>query len=171
MHSGITGITDIAYNQTNSTIIILDNSITGMTGHQQNPTTGKNLRGEPAGKVDLEALCRAVGFRRVRVVDPNNLKEMDKALKEELAAEEPSVIITLRDAQGGPQGSASEGRPGKVQRMQPLHADRLPRPQSPRGPRGNRQHPVHWLPGVHADVPPGRFDRIRRKRTWKLSTL
>ena len=94
VHSGITGITDIAYNQTNSTIIILDNSITGMTGHQQNPTTGKNLRGEPAGKVDLEALCRAVGFRRVRVVDPNNLKEMDKALKEELAAEEPSVIIT-----------------------------------------------------------------------------
>ena len=94
MHSGMTGLANIAYNQSNSTVIILDNSITGMTGHQQNPTTGKNLRGEPAGKVDLEALCRAVGFRRVRVVDPNNLKEMDKALKEELAAEEPSVIIT-----------------------------------------------------------------------------
>ena len=59
-----------------------------MTGHQQNPTTGKNLRGEPAGKVDLEAVPCG-GFRRVRVVDPNNLKEMDKALKEELAAEEP----------------------------------------------------------------------------------
>ncbi|MCF0123684.1 MAG: indolepyruvate ferredoxin oxidoreductase subunit alpha, partial [Ruminiclostridium sp.] len=73
---------------------ILDNSITGMTGHQQNPTTGKTLRGEPAGQIDLEALCRAVGFRRVRVVDPNQLKEMDKVLKEELAAEEPSVIIT-----------------------------------------------------------------------------
>ena len=94
IHSGITGITDIAYNRTNSTVLILDNSITGMTGHQQNPTTGKTLRGEPAGKVDLEALCKAVGFQRVRVVNPNHLKEMDQVLKEELAAEEPSVIIT-----------------------------------------------------------------------------
>ena len=93
-HSGITGIADIASNRSNSTVIILDNSITGMTGHQQNPTTGKTLRGEPAGKIDLEALCRAVGFARVRVVDPNQLKEMDRVLKEELAAEEPSVIIT-----------------------------------------------------------------------------
>ena len=93
-HSGITGITDIAYNQSNSTVIILDNSITGMTGHQQNPTTGKTLRGDPAGKIDLEALCHAVGFDRVRVVDPNQLKETEKVLKEELAAEEPSVIIT-----------------------------------------------------------------------------
>ena len=67
-----------------------------MTGHQQNPTTGKNLRGEPAGQIDLEALCHAVGFRRVRVVDPNQLKEVDKVLKEELAAEEPSVIISRR---------------------------------------------------------------------------
>lgn len=96
IHSGITGITDIAYNMSNSTVIILDNSITGMTGHQQNPTTGKNLRGEPAGKVDLEALCRAVGFERVRVVDPYNLSEVDAVLKEELAAEEPSIIISRR---------------------------------------------------------------------------
>ena len=95
-HSGITGIADIAYNRSNSTVIILDNSITGMTGHQQNPTTGKNLRGEPAGQIDLEALCHAVGFQRVRVVDPNQLKEVDKVLKEELAAEEPSVIISRR---------------------------------------------------------------------------
>ena len=93
-HSGITGITDIAYNRSNSTVIILDNSITGMTGHQQTPTTGKTLRGDPAGKIDLEALCHAVGFDRVRVVDPNQLKETEKVLKEELAAEEPSVIIT-----------------------------------------------------------------------------
>ncbi|MCI5689602.1 MAG: indolepyruvate ferredoxin oxidoreductase subunit alpha [Clostridiales bacterium] len=93
-HSGITGLADIAYNRSNSTVIILDNSITGMTGHQQNPTTGKTLRGEPAGQIDLEALCRALGIRRVRVVDPNQLKEMDRVLKEELAAEEPSVIIT-----------------------------------------------------------------------------
>lgn len=96
IHSGITGITDIAYNMTNSTIIILDNSITGMTGHQQNPTTGKNLRGEPAGKVDLESLCRAVGFERVRVVDPYDLKAVAQVLKEELAAEASSIIISRR---------------------------------------------------------------------------
>ena len=96
IHSGMTGITDIAYNMTNSTVIILDNSITGMTGHQQNPATGKNLRGEPAGKVDLEALCRAVGFNRVRVVDPYQLDEVDRVLKEELQAEEPSIIISRR---------------------------------------------------------------------------
>ncbi|MDO4330910.1 MAG: indolepyruvate ferredoxin oxidoreductase subunit alpha [Lachnospiraceae bacterium] len=96
IHSGITGITDIAYNMSNSTIIILDNSITGMTGHQQNPTTGKNLRGEPAGKVDLEALCRALGFRRVPVVDPYDLAQVEAVIKEELAAEEPSIIISRR---------------------------------------------------------------------------
>lgn len=96
IHSGITGITDIAYNMSNSTVIILDNSITGMTGHQQNPTTGKNLRGEPAGKVNLEALCRAIGFNRVRVVDPYNLEEVDTVLKEELEADEPSIIISRR---------------------------------------------------------------------------
>lgn len=96
IHSGITGITDIAYNMTNSTVIILDNSITGMTGHQQNPTTGRNLRGEPAGKVDLEALCRALGYNRVRVVDPYDMAECETVLKEELEAEEPSVIISRR---------------------------------------------------------------------------
>lgn len=96
IHSGMTGITDISYNMSNSTVIILDNSITGMTGHQQNPTTGKNLRGEPAGKVDLEALCRAFGFNRVRVVDPYDLKAVEEAITEELAAKEPSIIISRR---------------------------------------------------------------------------
>ena len=96
IHSGMTGITDISYNMSNSTVIILDNSITGMTGHQQNPTTGKNLRGEPAGKVDLEALCRALGFNRVRVVDPYDLKAVEDAVTEELAAKEPSIIISRR---------------------------------------------------------------------------
>ena len=96
IHSGRTGITDISYNMSNSTVIILDNSITGMTGHQQNPTTGKNLRGEPAGKVDLEALCRALGFNRVRVVDPYDLKAVEEAVTEELAAKEPSIIISRR---------------------------------------------------------------------------
>ena len=96
MHSGMTGLANIAYNQSNSTVIILDSSITGMTGHQQNPTTGYNIKGDPAGKIDLESLCRAMGFKRVRVVDPYNLKECDQAVKEELSADEASVIISRR---------------------------------------------------------------------------
>lgn len=96
MHSGMTGLVNIAYNSTNSTVIILDNSITGMTGHQQNPTTGKNLKGDPAAAVNLEALCKALGINRVRVVDPYCLAETEKAIKEELAVAEPSVIISRR---------------------------------------------------------------------------
>ena len=96
MHSGMTGLANVAYNQSNSTVIILDNSITGMTGHQQNPSTGLNIKGDPAGKIDLESLCKAMGINRVRVVDPYNLKECDAAIKEELAAPEPSVIISRR---------------------------------------------------------------------------
>lgn len=96
MHSGMTGLANIAYNQSNSTVIILDNSITGMTGHQQNPTTGYNIKGDPAGKINLEELCRAMGFNRVTVVDPYDLAECDRVLKQELAAQEPSVIISRR---------------------------------------------------------------------------
>ena len=96
MHSGMTGLVNIAYNATNSTVIILDNSITGMTGHQQNPTTGFNIKGEVAAKVDLEALCKSLGINRVRVVDPYDLKACETAVKEELAVNEPSVIISRR---------------------------------------------------------------------------
>ena len=96
MHSGITGLVNMAYNESNATVIIVDNSITGMTGHQQNPTTGFNLKGDPCAKIDLETLCRSVGIRRVRVVDPYDLKQCDEAIKEELAANEPSVIISRR---------------------------------------------------------------------------
>ena len=96
MHSGITGLVNMAYNESNATVIIVDNSITGMTGHQQNPTTGFNLKGDPCAKIDLETLCRAVGIKRVRVVDPYNLKQCDEAIKEELSANEPSVIISRR---------------------------------------------------------------------------
>lgn len=96
MHSGVTGLINIAYNESNSTVIILDNSITGMTGHQQNPTTGYNLKGDPCAKIDLESLCRSIGIRRVRVVDPYDLAACDAAVKEELAADEPSVIISRR---------------------------------------------------------------------------
>ncbi len=96
MHSGITGLVNMAYNESNATVIIVDNSITGMTGHQQNPTTGFNLKGDPCAKIDLETLCRAVGIKRVRVVDPYDLAQCDAAIKEELAANEPSVIISRR---------------------------------------------------------------------------
>ena len=96
IHSGVTGLIGIAYNKGNSTVVILDNSITGMTGHQQNPTTGLTLKGDPTVSVNLEALARAVGINRVRVIDPANLTETEAALKEELAADEPSVIIARR---------------------------------------------------------------------------
>ena len=96
MHSGMTGLANVAYNQSNSTVIILDNSITGMTGHQQNPTTGYNIKGDPAGKIDLEALCRSMGFDHVRIVDPYQLDQCDAVLKEELAYHGPSVIISRR---------------------------------------------------------------------------
>ena len=96
MHSGVTGLINTAYNESHSTVIILDNSITGMTGHQQNPTTGFNLKGDPCTKIDLEGLCRAVGINRVRVVDPYDLDACEQAVLEELAAAEPSVIISRR---------------------------------------------------------------------------
>lgn len=96
MHSGMTGLVNIAYNDSNSTVIILDNSITGMTGHQQNPTTGKNIKGDPAYAVDLEALCKALGINRVKVVDPYDMKQCEEVIKEELAADEASVIISRR---------------------------------------------------------------------------
>lgn len=96
MHSGMTGLVNVAYNSTNSTVIILDNSITGMTGHQQNPTTGKNLKGDPAYAVDLEMLCHSLGIKSVRVVDPYHMAETEAVIKEELAKEEPSVIISRR---------------------------------------------------------------------------
>ena len=96
MHSGMTGLVNIAYNGSASTVIILDNSITGMTGHQQNPTTGLDIHGDPAGKIDLEAFCRAIGLRRVRVVDPYDLAQCEKTVREETEIKEPSVIISRR---------------------------------------------------------------------------
>lgn len=96
IHSGVTGLIDIAYNKGVSTVIILDNSITGMTGHQQNPTTGYTIKGDPTAAVSLEKLCAAVGINRVRVCDPYNLKETMDAVKEEIAVAEPSVIISRR---------------------------------------------------------------------------
>ena len=96
MHSGITGLVDIVYNKGNNTVIILDNSITGMTGHQNNPTTGYTIRGEETKQVNLIALCKAVGIEHVVVADPFDVKEFEKVVKAEVEREEPSVIIAQR---------------------------------------------------------------------------
>lgn len=96
IHSGITGLIEIVYNKGINTVLVLDNSITGMTGHQDNPTTGKTLKGETTVSVDLEALGKAVGIRRVTVVDPFDLQKLEAVLKEELEAEEPSMVIVQR---------------------------------------------------------------------------
>jgi indolepyruvate ferredoxin oxidoreductase alpha subunit len=96
MHSGITGLVNVAYNESNTLTIILDNSITGMTGHQHNPTTGQNLKGSPAPKIDLEMLCRACGIERVTVVDSYDIEAVEMAVKTELGAKKPSVIIARR---------------------------------------------------------------------------
>ncbi len=96
MHSGITGLIDIVYNHGANTVIILDNSITGMTGHQDNPLSGKDIYGNPAKQVDLEMLCRSIGVERVVVADPFDVKNFERVVKEETAVDEPSVIIAQR---------------------------------------------------------------------------
>ena len=96
IHSGITGLIDIVYNKGANTVIILDNSITGMTGHQQNPTTGKTIRMEDTIQVDLIKLAEAVGVKRIVVADPFDVKNFEKVVKAEVEADEPSVIIAQR---------------------------------------------------------------------------
>ncbi len=96
MHSGITGLSDIVYNKGANTVIILDNSITGMTGHQENPTTGRTIRGEATRQVDLIALCRALGVEHISVCDPFDLKAFEEVVRQETEREEASVIIAQR---------------------------------------------------------------------------
>ena len=96
MHSGITGLIDIVYNKGNNTVIILDNSITGMTGHQDNPTTGYTIRGEETKQVNLIELCKACGIEHITVADPFDVKAFEKVVKTEVEREEPSVIIAQR---------------------------------------------------------------------------
>jgi indolepyruvate ferredoxin oxidoreductase alpha subunit len=96
VHSGITGLIDIAYNKGNSTIIILDNSITGMTGHQQNPTTGYTIKNEPTTQIDMVKLAESIGIKRVKVVDPFDVKSVEEVVKTETNIDEPSVIICRR---------------------------------------------------------------------------
>ena len=95
LHSGITGLMNIVYNEGVTTICILDNNITAMTGHQEHPATGKNIKGEKAPKVDIAKICEAVGVKRIRTVDPYNLNEIEKVLSEELEAKDVSVILPI----------------------------------------------------------------------------
>ena len=113
IHSGVTGLINIAYNRSNSVVIILDNSITGMTGHQQNPTTGLTIKGDPTAAVNLEKLANAVGIERVRVVDPYDLKQCEDTIREELAVDAPSLIISRRPC----------ALLKKVKHNPPLHVD------------------------------------------------
>lgn len=96
IHSGITGLIDIVYNKGISTILILDNSTTGMTGHQDNPLTGRNISGEKAPVLNLEALIKAIGINRVTTIDPFKLDESRDLIREEANVNEPSVIIFKR---------------------------------------------------------------------------
>lgn len=95
-HSGVTGLMNIVYNKGISTVIIADNRITGMTGHQENPTTGKTLKEEITHALNLEKLCEAMGINDVKVIDPNDTKAMEEGIKDSLSRQEPSVIISRR---------------------------------------------------------------------------
>ncbi|WP_170067045.1 thiamine pyrophosphate-dependent enzyme, partial [Moorella stamsii] len=96
LHSGMTGLLDMVYNGSNGTLIILDNGTTAMTGHQDHPGTGYTATQRPAPKADLEQIARALGVRRVQVVDSYNLEAVERAIREETAAAGPSVIIARR---------------------------------------------------------------------------
>ena len=95
-HSGITGLVNMNYNGSKGTVIILDNRITGMTGHQDNPSTGKNAMGEEAPAIDIAGICRACGVKHVTEIDPFKVKELEEIVKRETARDELSVIITKR---------------------------------------------------------------------------
>ena len=111
LHSGVTNLMNAVYNESQITLIILDNSITGMTGHQQNPSTGKNIRLEAAPAVSLEKLCESLGVRpeAIRVVDPVDTFECEKVIKEELSRDVVSVVIARRPCALIPTGRAKKG--------------------------------------------------------------
>ena len=95
-HSGITGAAEIIYNQGNLIPVVLDNSITGMTGHQDNPGSGYTLQGDIAESLKIEDILSACGFKHIFIVDPQDLAAMEKAVQDALAATEPAAIITRR---------------------------------------------------------------------------
>ena len=93
LHTGVNSLMNMAYNKATGTVIILDNSTTGMTGHQDNPATGKMLNGETTYAIDLEKLCKAMNINHVTVVDPYDLEKFEEVVKTEVARDELSVII------------------------------------------------------------------------------
>jgi len=96
LHSGITPLLDAVYNEAPITVMILDNSTTAMTGHQEHPGTGSTLKGDPSSAVNLEGLCASLGVKRVQAIDAFDLKELRSTIKGELEAKEPSVVIVRR---------------------------------------------------------------------------
>lgn len=94
LHSGITSLMDAVYNHSNTVSVILDNRITGMTGHQQNPGTGYNAKGESAPMMDIEQIVKALGIKHIKTINPNHLQEVKETLDAFLKLDEPSVIIT-----------------------------------------------------------------------------
>lgn len=163
MHSGMTGLVNVAYNGSNSTVIILDNSITGMTGHQQNPTTGYNIKGDPAAKVDLETLCHAIGIRRVRVVDPYDLAGCEEAVTEELAgggAVGDHLPPSLRAAEICEGEAAGVCGSRKMPGVQALHEAGMPRDPHTGREGEHRHHALRRLRRMRAALP---FRRHRRR--------
>lgn len=114
IHSGITGLINSVYNRSRSTILILDNSITGMTGHQENPTTGLDIRHQPAPSIDLEALCRVIGADSVQVVDPTDTFAAQTVIAEEMKRDGVSVVIARAPCALIPKG---RGQPEQVVRL------------------------------------------------------
>jgi len=96
LHTGVNSLMEMAYNKSPATVLLLDNRITAMTGRQDNPASGWTLAEDPANAIDLVQLCKALGIRHIRVIDPLNLEETRQALQEEMARPEPSVIVTNR---------------------------------------------------------------------------
>jgi indolepyruvate ferredoxin oxidoreductase alpha subunit len=94
IHSGITGLIDIVYNRGFSTVIVLDNRTTAMTGTQENPATGRTLQEDPTHRLDLPGLCRAIGVEHVYTINPHDMAQTEAVLKRELSREAPSVVIT-----------------------------------------------------------------------------
>ena len=94
LHSGVNSLMDVVYNNSNTISVILDNRITGMTGHQENPGTGYNAKGQKATMIDIEGIVKAMGIKHIRTIDPNNINEVKTVLDDFLALDEPSVIIT-----------------------------------------------------------------------------
>ncbi len=94
LHTGVNSLMNMVYNKATGTVLILDNSTTGMTGHQDHAATGKTLQGDPAYAIDIPALCRAIGVKNVTEVNAFDLTALEKALKEEVERDEVSVIIT-----------------------------------------------------------------------------